>query len=233
MSKRIKVFMAVLAAVLLLGMGGAAAVMADEDPDPTQETGGKGLLARVAQILEISQEDLSNAFKQAREEFRQEKLNRTMEKGSISPEQAEKIRERWEHRLELSQAGAPDVFLKLVDKAEEQGRITSGEAGEIRVWWEQRPETLNSLLPHARNLSAITGRRATTAPDIFLKLIDKAEEQGRIEPSDAEEIRDWWGERPEALNRLLPSLRVMSTVHGRQMIAVSKGWHGLKPGNTE
>ena len=69
MSKRIKVLVVVLAAVLLLTVGGTATVMAQEEPKPTPQA--NGLLTRVAEILDIPQERLVDAFTQARQQMRQ------------------------------------------------------------------------------------------------------------------------------------------------------------------
>ncbi|MFB0558975.1 MAG: hypothetical protein ACETVS_00325 [Dehalococcoidales bacterium] len=112
MSKKMKVFVAVLAATLLLTVGGAATVMADDEATSTSNaTSTNGLLARVAEILDIPQEDLVNAFQQARQEMREE------------------------------------AFISYLDKAVEDGLITQEEADEIREWWEQRPEGMQHLTP--------------------------------------------------------------------------------------
>ncbi len=120
MSKRMKVLVSVLAAVLLLTVGGAATVMAQKKesaltPEPTTKifmvtANTTGLLARVAGILDIPEEDLVNAFKQAQQEMKEE------------------------------------AFLRFLDKAVEEGRITQAEADEILEWREQRPEVLSSGL---------------------------------------------------------------------------------------
>ena len=71
MSRRIKVLISVLV-VVLLTVGSAATVMAEGEATPPPEAGAKCLPARVAQILGITQEDLANAFEQARQEIREE-----------------------------------------------------------------------------------------------------------------------------------------------------------------
>jgi len=68
MSKRIKIVVAVLAAGLLLTVTGTAAVMAQEEPEPTPQA--NGFLARVAEILDIPQASLTEAFQQARQEMK-------------------------------------------------------------------------------------------------------------------------------------------------------------------
>lgn len=75
MSRRIKVLVAVLAAVLLLTVSGTAAVMAQEEPEPTPQA--NGFLARVAEILGIPQESLAEAFQQARQEMKPENCEQT------------------------------------------------------------------------------------------------------------------------------------------------------------
>ena len=103
MSKRMKVLVAALVAVLLLTVAGTAMVMAqDEEPTPAPET--NGLLARVAEILDISQEQLADAFEQARQEMRQETFLRFLEKAvkeeRITQQEADEFLEWWEQRPE-------------------------------------------------------------------------------------------------------------------------------------
>ncbi len=105
MSKRVKILVSALVVVLLLAVGGTAIVMAQEEPTPTPEAGAKGLLTRVAEILDIPQEDLVNAFKQAKQEMRQEAfiraLDKAVEEGYITQEEADEIKEWWEQKPEV------------------------------------------------------------------------------------------------------------------------------------
>ena len=109
-SKRMKVLVSVLAAVVLLTAGGATAVMADGGSTPTSNTANTtGLLPRVAEILDIPQEDLVNAFKQAQQEMRQEAsirfLDKAVEKGRITEEEADEIKEWRAQRPEVMDSG--------------------------------------------------------------------------------------------------------------------------------
>ena len=118
MSKKVKVLVSILMALVLLTAGGAATVMAQEEestptPEPTTKifmgtANTTGLLVRVAEILGIPQEDLSNAFKQAQQEMREE------------------------------------ASLRALDKAVEKGLITQEEADQIKEWWQQRPGVLDA-----------------------------------------------------------------------------------------
>jgi hypothetical protein len=94
MSRRIKVIISVLVAVVVLTVGSAATVMAEGEATPPPEAGAKCLPARVAQILGISQEDLTNAFEQARQEMREEALNRSCEQVQEQVREGALIRSR-------------------------------------------------------------------------------------------------------------------------------------------
>ena len=118
MSKKMKVLVSVLVVVVLLTVGGAATVMANDDgPTATDnETGRKGhqaLLAKVVGILQVEYgytgltvDDLEAAFDQAQQEMRE------------------------------------DAFLSALDKAVADGRIDEDDALAIKAWWEARPEVL-------------------------------------------------------------------------------------------
>ena len=107
MSKRFKVITVVLVAVLVLTVGATAVVMAQEEPTP--ETGKQGLLVRVADILGIPQEELVGAFKQAQQEMREESFIRSLdgavEKGRLTQEEADEIKEWQEQKPEALDRG--------------------------------------------------------------------------------------------------------------------------------
>ena len=94
MSKRAKVLIALLAAVLLLTVGGAAVAMADEEPRLRQGAGDtEPVLARVAEIFGISQDELADAFEQARQEVREECQGTG--NCSMYQEEANRFKQRW------------------------------------------------------------------------------------------------------------------------------------------
>ena len=103
MSKKVKVLISVMVAILLVVVATTAAVMAQEEPESTPEAGG--LLARVAEILDIPQEELIDAFKQARQELRQETclraLDMAVEKELISQDEADQIMGWWQQKPEV------------------------------------------------------------------------------------------------------------------------------------
>jgi len=120
MSKKVKVIVSVVAAVVLLTVGTVTAVMAQENGSTANTTGTRGLFARVADNLNVPKEDLIDAFKQARQEMGQE------------------MRQMWQERRQKG-------FLKAFDKAVGKELITQDAADDIIEWWEQRPEALSQI----------------------------------------------------------------------------------------
>lgn len=108
MSKRVKILVSVLVAILLLGIGTTAIVRAEEQPTPPAKSENP-LLARVAEILKIPEEDLVNAFKQAQQEMQKEAFDKALakavEKGRITQEQADEIKEWWGQKPEALKEG--------------------------------------------------------------------------------------------------------------------------------
>lgn len=139
MSKRIKILVSTLVVVLLLTVGTAAAVMAQEEPTPTSEAGKRGCLARVAEILGIPQEDLVSAFKQAQLEIREQAriraLDRAVEKGRINEGEADEIEEWYEQRPEVLDSG---VFRHSFGSPAFHGGHTWG--GHRGGCWTRLPE---------------------------------------------------------------------------------------------
>jgi hypothetical protein len=121
-SKKMKVLVAVIIAVLLLTVGFAATALAQEEKEPTPPQPGGAVWERVAEILGISQDELTSAFNQARNELMQS--------------WQQQIRQRWQERCE-----------ERLTEAVNEGLITEEEAAQIREWWAQRPEALNKLAP--------------------------------------------------------------------------------------
>jgi len=217
MSKKMKVLIAVLVAILTLTVSGTVAVLAQEneetEPDEalverleeliprvrlfmsTMEPGE--LLSRVADRLGISEEELSDAFAQAKEDI---------------------MAERGEQSFE-----------ELLDRAVEEGLITEEEAAEIAGWWEQKPEAFNrAMLRNAfsgmcQNSGALTNEACRQFAEMKRNTWQWHQGIGVSEES-ADETRAWRGNRSAALNQTSSQPRIMQAARGRQVIAVSEGW---------
>lgn len=245
MSKKMKVLVSVLVAVLVFTVGGAAIVMAQEEEEeepalqeeeevtteieelvpellevmPPGEA--NGLLARVAEILDIPVEELREAFQQAREELREERFE--------------------------------EALYRLLDKAVDEELLSPEEAEEIKEWWEQRPEALNldllqrafrvmPLYPQAKPMPNDGLRnypefrlhlwqriKELPLPEMRQEILEKALEEGLISQEKVDAIKEWQESKPEALNSLFPRARIFEAIRGRHMIAVPKGWNGQIP----
>ena len=214
MSKKMKVLVLVLVAIIVLTVGGTTIAMAQEDEEPepqdeefTVEVESNGLLTRVAEILGIPEEDLREAFQQARQEMTEE---------------------RWE-----------EAFNQLLDKAVAEEILAPEEAEEIREWWAQKPEALNSGLLWRASCSVASpdgcmpgvrqGQRPEIRQRLALKFQERAMERVCIAQDETDEIYQWQQNRPESLNQLSPRARIFKAMRNRQMIAVPEGWQGQIP----
>ena len=179
MSKKVKVLVSVLVVAVLLTAGGVTTVMAQEGSEPppeasTEETSTKGLLARVAEILGVSQEELVNAFKQAQQEIREEALDKLLakavEEGLITEDEANEIKGWWEEaRPEVLDQGLcrrARAFTAMrgcqaavLGKAMGRVCITQEQPERIRERWENRQEALNRTALRARIFKAIRSRQ--------------------------------------------------------------------------
>ena len=65
--------------------------------------------------------------------------------------------------------------------------------------------------------------------EAFIKALDKAVERELISEEEAEEIKEWWEQKPEALNRLALRARTLQAMCSRQMITAHRGWQGPSP----
>jgi len=103
MPKKISLLIPALAVIFLLTVGATAIVLAQDGSPPPKANGG-GHMAKVAAILDIPQDDLVGAFKQAKQEMQQEAFDRALDgavgKGIITESEAAEIREWQEQKPE-------------------------------------------------------------------------------------------------------------------------------------
>jgi hypothetical protein len=98
MSKKTKILIGVLAAVVLLAVVGTVTVMAATD----NQTVPKTLQSRIAAKLGISDDQLKNAIGQAQADQRTEALGQYLDKavqnGKLSQDEANQIKAWWQNR---------------------------------------------------------------------------------------------------------------------------------------
>ena len=102
-SKKFIILASFVAAVLVIGAT-AGVVLAQAGANRTGQGKGDGMLTRVAQILGIDQQKLTDAFKQARTEFREQHpvgqnleqgLKKAVQDGKLTQQQADQIKAWW------------------------------------------------------------------------------------------------------------------------------------------
>jgi len=136
MSKKVKVIIGVLVAVLVMTFGGTAIAIADEEEEtqpalPAEPGAVAGnFLTRVAEILDIPEEDLVNAFKQAWGEMPQEIQNRFMERERRTQGQIDKVQEQNMKREQVKQRIQDRVLNKAV-RGRHMIAVSNGWQGQI------------------------------------------------------------------------------------------------------
>jgi hypothetical protein len=195
MSKKVKIILSVLLAVVVLTAGVAMVALAQTPPPQQPQAESKGLLARVAEILggNVTEQRLMDAFKQANLQIRNEAVE------------------------------------KALEQAVKNKRITEEQATQIRKWWQQRPAALDSLisgflprlaprlqpiavkgqLTRVAEILGITEEKLVAAfkqasqelrADAFNRALNKAVEQGRLTPEQADKIREKVKDKPGVIN---------------------------------
>lgn len=218
-----KIIVVVAAAVLLLGVIMATNVTAQEGQGQPRP-GISALLARVAQILNIPEQDLADAFNQARQELRDEalsqRLDRLVQEGLLTQAEADEI-EAWLAGKPEALKGLPRLIAidpekaaEVLDKAVEQGRLTQAEADEIAAWLAEKPAALDEDVLRALLGKPVKALRPgprpqmkAIGPQTIERFLDRAVEQGRLTEEEAEQIEEWLEDKPEALDgKMLPGV---------------------------
>ncbi len=163
-TKRFLILVPVLAVLLLFSImaGVVLAQNGNDGHDPNQD-----ILARVAQILGIDQQKLADAFSQARTEFETQRLDKLVQDGKLTQEQADQLK-TWEtakpdpkadpQKFEEWLKSRPDVpFMEppgpppnppgpppnmdeMLGKLVQDSKITQEQADQLKTWEAARPD---------------------------------------------------------------------------------------------
>lgn len=127
---------AVLVATILV-CGTAAAVLAQDNHEGQGRRGA--LMARVAEILKVDEQELEDAFKQALSELREEGLDnrllKLVDEGTLDQGQADQFKAWIEARPDIPMVG-PRVLARLQD----EGILTQEQVDEHQAWIEAKPD---------------------------------------------------------------------------------------------
>jgi hypothetical protein len=156
-SRKFIIITSLLAAVLLFGITGGLALAQDENDGPGQ---GKDIMARVAQILGIDQQKLTDAFKQAQTEFKAQRLDNLVKDGKITQEQADQLKaweaarpdpkadpQKFDEWLKsrpdvpfMGPPGPPPNMDEMLDKLIQDSKITQEQADQFKAWEAAKPD---------------------------------------------------------------------------------------------
>ena len=222
MSKKWKIILAVVAAVVVLTVGGGAIVLANDGEQTAPAS--NPLLARVAELLggNITEQDLVDALKAARIEVAKEQITAALDKavanGVISTAEKASI-EAW--------------LAQQPDPAEKEA---------MKAWWADRPQISKPMLyfrflgAHKAILrwgwchgfagieglpvmSKVAAKLGVTEEALinafkqasqemrtnkFQNALKNAVTNGRLTQGEADEITTWWAQRPAALDKFAP-----------------------------
>ncbi|MBM4446627.1 MAG: hypothetical protein FJ023_04650 [Chloroflexi bacterium] len=195
----------VLVAIMLISSAPAIA-LAQEDGAPERRG---ALIAQVAEILGIDQQELEDALKQAQMELRQETLDARLQEliaeGTLTQEQADDLKAWMNARPDV-----PNIPPKQLKEALEKGVITQEQVDQLKAWMEAKPDT--------PNIGATIGERLV--------------EEGIVTQQQADEYKAWMESRPADIPKVGPGQLKKLLDEGKitqdQMDAF-KAWMESKP----
>ncbi|MCJ7514361.1 MAG: hypothetical protein MUO89_00085 [Dehalococcoidia bacterium] len=171
-----------LAVTMVVGTAGTA--LADDG----QSGQGKqdGLLARVAQILNIDVQKLKDAFKQALTELRTEKQDTGLENlvtsGKLTQDQADELKAWLDSRPDI-----PGVGPRNIDQSLKAGKITQEQYDAYQAWLAAKPDV---PLPVRQDGPG----RGVQGPDAGLQNLVTS---GKLTQDQADELKTWTDSRPD------------------------------------
>lgn len=223
MFKKNKILFIIISIIVVLAaLGGGIAVMADEE-QPIQSN---SLLAKVATILgNVTEQQLVDAFKQAREEIANEAIEtwlaRALENGTITTEDKIAIENWLAQKPDLADKEAmkawledkPDIsnpgFLKRLLLTPPKIRRCAFCIGAPLIGGQALMEKVAaSLNIDIETLKAAFQEAGTQLKDEKIgQALNKAVANGKISQAEADEISSWWIKRPAAVDKLMPVFR--------------------------
>jgi hypothetical protein len=150
-----KITKLLLASLLAVTMAVGTAGTALADDGQSGQTKQDGLLARVAQILNIDVQKLKDAFKQALTEVHAEKqgtrLQNLVTSGKLTQDQANELKTWLDSRPDI-----PGVGPRNLDQMLKDGKITQQQYDAYQAWLKAKPDV---PLPEPKAPGQQNGRR--------------------------------------------------------------------------
>jgi len=149
-----KIYRLLLSGLLAMSMiaGTTGAALADDGQNNQPKP--DGLLARVAQILNIDVQKLKDAFQQALSEMRAERQNTGLQNlvtnGKLTQEQADQLKAWLDARPDVPMAGPRGLEALL-----QNGKITQEQYDAYQAWLKAKPDV---PLPQPKSFAPRGGR---------------------------------------------------------------------------
>jgi competence protein ComGC len=177
------------------------------------------LISKVADILDIDQQTLENAFRQAQQEQRGEALDNRLEElvneGTINQQQANEFNTWINSRPDVPLVG-PRQLKKLI----QEGKISQEQVDALKAWMESKPDIPKIMPPMGErpvNEGIVTQGQVDQykgwlqsrpdLPKVGPKNIGKLLREGMITQEQAEGYKSWFENRPEDSQELRPRIR--------------------------
>jgi hypothetical protein len=193
MSKKVKIILAVLLAVVVLTAGVVSVAMAQTPP----QSEGNGLLARVAEILggNVTEQGLIDAFKQANLQIRSEAIEKALEQAvknnRVTQAEADQIRQWWQERPAALDSLISGFLPRLAPRL--HPIVVKSQLTRVAEILGIPEETLEAAFKQAsQELRA----------DAFNRTLNKAVEEGRLTQEQADKIREKVKDKPGVINWL-------------------------------
>ncbi len=229
MSKKLKIILAVAVGVVVLTLGCVAIVMAAGSTTTTTTTSvtqSNTLFAKVAATLGVTEQQLTDAFKQANTQAENQRITQALAqavtKGTITQAESDAIT-AWlaqkptaltKDNLKAWQANQP----KLANPNALRGILgfggrmmgpSGGAAPNNTDLMTQVVAALNKAtgksITVAQLQAALTQAETQMKSDALTKSLANAVSSGKITQAEADQIQSWWNGRPAAIDKLAPN----------------------------
>ncbi len=227
MSKKLKIIIAVAVGVVVLALSGVAIVMAEGGTTPTTTSASQSntLFARAATTLGVTEQQLTDAFKQANTQADNQRIDQALAlavtKGTITQAESDAIK-AW-----LAQKPAAPTKDTLKAWQDSEPKLTNPDALKGILGFDGKmmgafcgTDTNNTdlLTQVVANLNTATGKSITLQElqdaltqaaaqmksDALTKSLANAVTNGKITQAEADQIQSWWNQRPAAVDKLTP-----------------------------
>jgi uncharacterized protein YehS (DUF1456 family) len=236
MSKKMKILLAIVAAVVVLTVGGGVAVLAaGETTTPTTTTAttpSNPLYAKVAAILgnNITEQKLVDAFKQAREQVDNEAIKtwlaKALENKTITAEEKAAIEKWYAQKPTTTDKDAMKKWLEAQPKIAKPGLLNEilrapGKTKQLILGIDEDvvmgkvAAILGNNITVQKLIDAFKKAEIDLKNETFFKMLDKAVTDGKITSDEAQQSKSGWGQKPAALDKVMPGFGIGKPEQGR------------------